>query len=92
MSRASDRKQWRPHLRKIAEESTRSPTTCTSQGILGIDLDDGGRDFRRGRFERQYQIKIPDDELEGEVSDALNKSLEIVLAKLPEEKRARIVA
>jgi acyl carrier protein len=41
-------------------------------------------------IERQYQIKIPDDELK-EVS-TLNKSLEIVLAKLPEEKRARIVA
>ncbi len=41
-------------------------------------------------IERQYQIKIPDDELK-EVS-TLNKSYEIVLAKLPEEKRARIVA
>jgi acyl carrier protein len=41
-------------------------------------------------IERQYQIKILDDELK-EVS-TLNKSYEIVLAKLPEEKRARIVA
>jgi acyl carrier protein len=41
-------------------------------------------------IERQYQIKIGDDELK-EVS-TLNKSYAIVLAKLPEEKRARIVA
>ena len=41
-------------------------------------------------IERQYQIKILDEELK-EVS-TLNKSYQIVLAKLPEEKRARIVA
>jgi len=41
-------------------------------------------------IERQYQIKIPDDELK-EVS-TLNKSLEIVLAKMPEERRSRFVA
>jgi acyl carrier protein len=41
-------------------------------------------------IERQYQIKIPDDELK-EVS-TLNKSYEIVLSKLPEDKRARFVA
>ena len=41
-------------------------------------------------IERQYKIKIEDAELQ-EVS-TLNKSYEIVLAKLPEEKRARIVA
>jgi acyl carrier protein len=41
-------------------------------------------------IERQYQIKIADDELK-EVS-TLNKSYAIVLSKLPEEKRARIVA
>jgi acyl carrier protein len=41
-------------------------------------------------IERQWHIKIADDELK-EVS-TLNKSYEIVLAKLPEEERARIAA
>ena len=36
-------------------------------------------------IERQYQIKIPDNELE-QVS-TLNKSYELVLAKLPQDKR-----
>jgi acyl carrier protein len=39
-------------------------------------------------IERQYQIKIPDAELQ-EVS-TLNKSVAIVLAKLPQEKRAAV--
>jgi acyl carrier protein len=39
-------------------------------------------------IERQYQIKIPDAELK-EVS-TLNKSCEIVLSKLSEEKRAAV--
>jgi acyl carrier protein len=39
-------------------------------------------------IERQYQIKIPDGELQ-EIS-TLNKSYELVLAKLPQEKRAAV--
>jgi acyl carrier protein len=39
-------------------------------------------------IERQYQIKIADDELK-EVS-TLNKSYELVLSKLPQEKRAAV--
>ena len=41
-------------------------------------------------IERQYRVKIGDEELK-EVS-TLNKSYAIVLAKLPEEERARIAA
>ena len=39
-------------------------------------------------IERQYQIKIPDAEL-AEVS-TLNKSYDLVLSKLPQEKRAAV--
>jgi acyl carrier protein len=39
-------------------------------------------------IERQYQIKIADSELQ-EVS-TLNKSYELVLSKLPQEKRAAV--
>jgi acyl carrier protein len=41
-------------------------------------------------IERQYHIKIADDELQ-QVS-TLNKSYDIVLSKLPEEERARFAA
>jgi len=61
----------------------------------GASFKDLGIDSMMGveivaAIERQYQIKIADDELK-EVS-TLNKSYAIVLSKLPEEKRARIVA
>ncbi len=36
-------------------------------------------------IERQYQIKIPDSELQQVTT--LNKSYELVLSKLPQEKR-----
>jgi acyl carrier protein len=39
-------------------------------------------------IERQYQIKIPDSELQQVTT--LNKSYELVLSKLPQEKRAAV--
>lgn len=80
------KEELRALISEIAEVDTIPDDTHFKD--LGIDSMMGVEIV--AAIERQYQIKIPDDELK-EVS-TLNKSYEIVLAKLPEEKRARIVA
>jgi acyl carrier protein len=80
------REEIRALISEIAEVDTIPDDTHFKD--LGIDSMMGVEIV--AAIERQYQIKIPDDELK-EVS-TLNKSYEIVLAKLPEEKRARFVA
>ena len=86
MSNANLREDLRALVAEIAEKDE-IPDGATFKE-LGIDSMMGVEIV--AAIERQYQIKIPDDELK-EVS-TLNKSLEIVLAKLPEERRARFVA
>ena len=84
MSQLKD--ELRALISEIAEVDTIPDDTHFKD--LGIDSMMGVEIV--AAIERQYQIKIADDELK-EVS-TLNKSYAIVLAKLPEEKRARIVA
>ena len=86
MSQVQLKEELRALISEIAEVDTIPDDTHFKD--LGIDSMMGVEIV--AAIERQYQIKIPDDELK-EVS-TLNKSYEIVLAKLPEEKRARIVA
>jgi acyl carrier protein len=83
---SSLKEELRALISEIAEVDTIPDDTHFKD--LGIDSMMGVEIV--AAIERQYQIKIPDNELQ-EVS-TLNKSYEIVLAKLPEEKRARIVA
>ncbi len=59
----------------------------------GTSFKDLGIDSMMGveivaAIERQYQIKIPDSELQQVTT--LNKSYELVLSKLPQEKRAAV--
>jgi acyl carrier protein len=80
------REEIRALISEIAEVDTIPDDTHFKD--LGIDSMMGVEIV--AAIERQYQIKIPDEELK-EIS-TLNKSYEIVLSKLPEEKRARFVA
>jgi acyl carrier protein len=80
------KEELRALISEIAEVDTIPDDTHFKD--LGIDSMMGVEIV--AAIERQYQIKIPDEELK-EVS-TLNKSYEMVLAKMPEERRARFVA
>jgi acyl carrier protein len=80
------KEELRALISEIAEVDTIPDDTHFKD--LGIDSMMGVEIV--AAIERQYKIKIADDELK-EVS-TLNKSFDIVLSKLPEETRARFVA
>lgn len=82
MSQLKD--ELRALISEIAEVDTIPDDTHFKD--LGIDSMMGVEIV--AAIERQYQIKIPDSELK-EIS-TLNKSYELVLAKLPQEKRAAV--
>ena len=84
MSNESLKEQLRALVAEIAEKDE-IPDGASFKD-LGIDSMMGVEIV--AAIERQYQIKIPDEELK-EVS-TLNKSYELVLAKLPQEKRAAV--
>ena len=73
--------ELRALIAEIAEIDTIPDDTHFKE--LGIDSMMGVEIV--AAIERQYQIKIPDSELE-QVS-TLNKSYELVLSKLPQDKR-----
>ncbi len=82
MSTASLKEELRALIAEIAEIDTIPDDTHFKE--LGIDSMMGVEIV--AAIERQYQIKIPDSELE-QVS-TLNKSYDLVLAKLPQAKVA----
>jgi acyl carrier protein len=73
--------ELRSLIAEIAEIDTIPDDTHFKE--LGIDSMMGVEIV--AAIERQYQIKIPDSELQQVTT--LNKSYELVLAKLPQEKR-----
>lgn len=75
------KEEIRALIAEIAEIDTIPEDTHFKE--LGIDSMMGVEIV--AAIERQYQIKIPDSELQ-QVS-TLNKSYELVLSKLPQEKR-----
>ena len=79
------KEELRSLIAEIAEIDTIPDDTHFKE--LGIDSMMGVEIV--AAIERQYQIKIPDSELQQVTT--LNKSLELVLAKLPQEKRVAAV-
>ena len=84
MSHENLKEELRALVAEIAEKDE-IPDGATFKE-LGIDSMMGVEIV--AAVERQYQIKIPDSELK-EIS-TLNKSYELVLGKLPQEKRAAV--
>ena len=75
------KEELRSLIAEIAEIDTIPDDTHIKE--LGIDSMMGVEIV--AAIERQYQIKIPDSELQQVTT--LNNSLALVLAKLPQEKR-----
>ena len=75
------KEELRALIAEIAEIDTIPEDTHFKE--LGIDSMMGVEIV--AAIERQYQIKIPDSELQ--LVTTLNKSYELVLSKLPQEKR-----
>jgi acyl carrier protein len=75
------KEELRALIAEIAEIDTIPEDTHFKE--LGIDSMMGVEIV--AAIERQYQIKIPDNELQ--LVTTLNKSYELVLSKLPQEKR-----
>jgi acyl carrier protein len=75
------KEEIRSLIAEIAEIDTIPEDTHFKE--LGIDSMMGVEIV--AAIERQYQIKIPDSELQQITT--LNKSYELVLSKLPQEKR-----
>jgi acyl carrier protein len=75
------KEELRSLIAEIAEIDTIPDDTHFKE--LGIDSMMGVEIV--AAIERQYQIKIPDNELQQVTT--LNNSLALVLAKLPQEKR-----